>query len=300
MVAARLVQALDIPSQMPILAGHQKATRGLPKCRSTSTSQADSTSIGHLSPSQCRLLCQGTQEMAVASMCLIAFYFLLHIPEYTTHHKDANTRMVQFRAKDIMFWDLDLCVIPNDESLKTLYTAHSASMQIDNQKNGTQGGTIHHDALQSKCCPIRALTRQVHLIMNLPNGTKDNIISTNFMSNRETQVLKLTDITKAVKLGVSTTGLVANGFPLTSISLHSLQAGGAMAMHLLNHINHDNICKMGYWSSDTFLIYIHEQITAFFSGLYQRGGCHCQKIPPTIKILLLKKIFTDLKINLLI
>jgi hypothetical protein len=37
----------DIPSQRPILAGHWKATRGLLKSRSTSTSQAGSTSKGH-------------------------------------------------------------------------------------------------------------------------------------------------------------------------------------------------------------------------------------------------------------
>jgi hypothetical protein len=66
--------------------------------------------------------------MAVANMCLIAFYFLLCLGEYTAHHKDANTRTLQFRAKDITFWDMDLCVIPNDVSLEKLYTAHSTTM----------------------------------------------------------------------------------------------------------------------------------------------------------------------------
>jgi hypothetical protein len=37
----------DVPSWRMILAGHQKATRGLPKSGSTSTSQAGSTSKGH-------------------------------------------------------------------------------------------------------------------------------------------------------------------------------------------------------------------------------------------------------------
>jgi hypothetical protein len=36
----------------------------------------------------------------------------------------------------------------------------------------------------------------------------------------------------AVKTAVKATGLIKNGFPLTSVSSHSLQAGGAMAMHL--------------------------------------------------------------------
>jgi hypothetical protein len=34
---------------------------------------------------------------------------------------------------------MDLCVIPNDVSLEKLYTAHSTTMWIDNQKNGTWG-----------------------------------------------------------------------------------------------------------------------------------------------------------------
>ena len=39
-----------------------------------------------------------------------------------------------------------------------------------------------------------------------------------------------------------------------------------MAMHL-NNIDRDKIRKQGRWSSDTFLMYIHEQISAFSSGL---------------------------------
>jgi hypothetical protein len=96
---------------------------------------------------------KGTWEMAVANMCLIAFYFLLCLGEYTAHHKDANTWMLQSQAKDITFWDVDLCVIPNDVSLKTLYTAHSATMWIDNQKNGTWGGTFITTPYNSNAVP---------------------------------------------------------------------------------------------------------------------------------------------------
>jgi len=50
------------------------------------------------------------------------------------------------------------------------------------------------------------------------------------------------------------------------VGSHSLRAGGAMAMHL-NKVDHNTIKKMGRWSSDTFLMYIHEQIAAFSSGI---------------------------------
>jgi hypothetical protein len=39
-----------------------------------------------------------------------------------------------------------------------------------------------------------------------------------------------------------------------------------MAMHL-NNVPHDTIQKAGRWSSDTFLMYIHEQIAAFSKGV---------------------------------
>lgn len=39
-----------------------------------------------------------------------------------------------------------------------------------------------------------------------------------------------------------------------------------LAMHLYD-IDHDKICKQGCWSSDMFLMYIHEQISAFSTGL---------------------------------
>jgi hypothetical protein len=69
-----------------------------------------------------------------------------------------------------------------------------------------------------------------------------------------------------VKSAVSLLGLAKKGFPPASASSHSLHAGGAMAMHL-NNIDRDKIRKQGWWSSDTFLMYIHEQISAFLAGL---------------------------------
>ena len=50
------------------------------------------------------------------------------------------------------------------------------------------------------------------------------------------------------------------------VGSHSLRAGGAMTMHL-NKVDHNTIKKMGRWSSDTSLMYIHEQIAAFSSGI---------------------------------
>ena len=74
------------------------------------------------------------------------------------------------------------------------------------------------------------------------------------------------DINRAVKLAVGQLGLIAKGFNLQDVSSHSLRAGGAMALKLHGY-DRDTIKKMGRWSSDTFLTYIHEQISAFSKGL---------------------------------
>jgi hypothetical protein len=89
---------------------------------------------------------------------------------------------------------------------------------------------------------------------------------TYFTSKGMAKVLGASTITSSVKTAAKAIGLEKNGFPMTSVSSHSLRAGGAMAMHL-NNVPHDTIRKAGHWSSDTFLMYIHEQIAAFSKGI---------------------------------
>jgi integrase len=73
-------------------------------------------------------------------------------------------------------------------------------------------------------------------------------------------------INHAVKHAAAQVGLPAKGYNLKDVSSHSLRAGGAMALKL-HGCDRDTIKKLGRWSSDTFLTYIHEQISAFTTGL---------------------------------
>ena len=209
------------------------------------------------------------RALALGDMCLIAFYFLLRVGEYTSHRKGEQRRTTQFRAKDITFFDTNRDVIPHTAALKQLLEASSATMRIDNQKNGTRGGTIHHSAIVGRRCPIKALARRVHHIMNHPEGGPDDIISTFFSTTNRRFVLTSASITKAIRTAAVAIGLDKKGFPTKSLSSHSLRAGGATAMHL-NGISSSTIRKMGRWSSDTFLMYIHEQIAAFSQGVSQK------------------------------
>jgi hypothetical protein len=204
---------------------------------------------------------------AGCDMATIAFYFLLRVGEYTGHAKKSNRRTKQFRACDIIFYDQSDTILPNTSTLATLYTATTAVMRITNQKNGTRGSRISHTTSGTKACPVRALARRVHYIMSHPNCTETNIISTYYSPHtKSARPLQSGDINTLIKTTVSILGLDKKGFPPSAVSSHSLRAGGAMAMHL-NHIDRDKIRKQGRWSSDTFLMYIHEQISAFSTGL---------------------------------
>ena len=126
--------------------------------------------------------------------------------------------------------------------------------------------TIHHEALQTDGCPIRALIRCVKHIQQHSNNP-NTILGSYFPSNtNKERTLLASDMNTAIKSAISQLGLPKYGLQPDHVGSHSLRAGGAMAMHL-NGIPHNVIKKMGRWSTDTFLMYIHEHISAYSAGI---------------------------------
>jgi hypothetical protein len=83
--------------------------------------------------------------------------------------------------------------------------------------------------------------------------------------------MRATGINSALKAAVTHLDMKKHGFKVTQINSYSLRAGSAMALHL-NNIPTHTIRKMGQWSIDTFLDYIHEQIAIFSAGLSTAVG----------------------------
>lgn len=204
------------------------------------------------------------KDQAVADLAIIAFYYLLRVGEYTYTNAKENRRTVQFRAKDVTFWGHDNRVIPNTSPLDELMTAKSATLSISNQKNGTRGSLINHEANGTFTCPVSALARRVHDIMK--RGSPEDILGTFFTKRGYKAKVTQAHMGKALKEAIISMNLVGKGFPVESVNTHSLRAGGAMAMHL-NGVSPITIRKQGRWSSDTFLMYIHEQVSAFSAGV---------------------------------
>ncbi len=201
---------------------------------------------------------------ATGDLMNIAFYYLLRVGEYTWTGTRQRRRTKQFRVQDVTFRKGNF-IIPNSAPLHQLLKATSATLTITNQKNGIQNQSIHHQATGKPGDPIVSLAHRVHHIMS-HSGNKQNTCLSAYYKQSTCHQVWSSRINKAVKLAVQNLGLTRQGFALSQVSSHSLRAGGAMALKLHGY-DRDTIKKIGRWSSDTFLTYIHEQISAFSAGL---------------------------------
>jgi hypothetical protein len=118
------------------------------------------------------MLSNSPATKAAGQLCLIAFYYLLRVGEYTQPRfvmrngtKHRCTRTKQFTTGNVGFFKNNL-VLPRNSPLHILLTADAATLKISNQKNGRMGDTIHQRAIDSPCCPIKALAHRVHHILS--------------------------------------------------------------------------------------------------------------------------------------
>jgi hypothetical protein len=203
------------------------------------------------------------KHRAIADLINIAFYYLLRVGEYTKQPQGRQTEA--FIVANVTFQDSQHNIIPNNSPWSKLRTATEATLRIGNQKNGIKGETIHVECTGTDTSPIRSLARRVHHILK-HGGSESSGIYTYYLADDCDRYISNTDINKALKHAAKSFGLLDLGYEKGDISSHSLRAGGAMAMHL-NGCSDIQIRKMGRWRSDTFLMYIHEQITAFSLGV---------------------------------
>ncbi len=106
-------------------------------------------------------------SQAVGDLSLIAFYHLLHIGEYTVKGKrNESKQTVQFKLEDATFYKKNkqgtIVCLPQYAPASLINTANSATLKLDNQKNGWKGVCVHQEANgEELTCPVRALARRV-------------------------------------------------------------------------------------------------------------------------------------------
>jgi len=202
---------------------------------------------------------------AKADLINIAFYYLLRVGEYTKP-RSTRTNTKPFAVHSITFRTKEGNLIPNTSSLAVLLTAHEATIRMPNQKNGVKGQCITQQCTGTTYSPVKSLARRVHHILS--NGGPPSLPIFHFKHPffASWRMVTAQQINTTLKAAAKDIGLYGYGYTPSDVSSHSLRAGGAMAMHL-NGIAPLTIQKMGRWRSQTFTMYIHEQISAFAAGL---------------------------------
>jgi Phage integrase family len=199
-------------------------------------------------------------------LCIIAWYYLLRVGEYTFTKIPEQRQTVQLRLQDVSLWH-------HHEKLNLTLPLHyllahctSATLCINNQKNGKRNSIIHHHCTNTLVCPVKTIIHRIHHIRTYSIDS-NVMIGTYFTPTQPTgRHVTSADINTLLKSTVKALGLQRYNICPSNISSHSLRAGGAMALHL-NGVPTHTIQKMGRWSSDTFLVYIHHQIAAFSTNL---------------------------------
>jgi hypothetical protein len=209
------------------------------------------------------------RAQAVGDLTLIAFYYLLRSGEYTkplTVLRNGKmvhaTRTRQFQIKDIGFWKNGQ-ILPRNSPLALLLAADSCTLKISNQKNGRTGQTLHHESTGSNGA-VAALARRVHHVLS-NGGNGDNLLCDVCINNIWHSV-ESPEIVAAVRTAAKALNLQKQGIDPDIIGAHSLRAGGAMALKLMGYKD-STIRKFGRWTSDTWQMYIHSQISKLYEGV---------------------------------
>ena len=134
--------------------------------------------------------------------------------------------------------------LPANTPQTLILTADSATLKLDDQKNGWKDVCVHQEAnWEAFNCPVRALARRViHLREHKADGKA--FLSTFFQNNARSDVCGK-DISRGLKLAATILQYPATqGIPIEQIDTHSPCSGGANALALLGYSDMQ-IQKMG-------------------------------------------------------
>ena len=199
------------------------------------------------------------KQAAIADLIELQFLFLLRVGEYTMPAVGTTTRTIQFSREDVTFWK-DQRVLSHHLSFAELSQADCITLTLRNQKNGKKNARLTQFNNLKLVNPVHVAARIVKRVLNA-----SALPSTPLCAYRDTagaiSQVTAADINATVKLAAIAIDLHLRGYDINKVGSHSLRSGGAMAMHL-NGVGVPAIKKLGRWSGDTFMTYIHEQIAS--------------------------------------
>jgi hypothetical protein len=212
------------------------------------------------------------KDKAIGDLTLIAFYYLLRIGEYTVKGaRNESKQTQQFKVRDVTFFKKDaqgtLRQLPRQAHDDLIMSADSATLKLDNQKNGWQGVCIHHESNGDEIFdPVRALGRRIIHIRTHAKGDEAVFLSAVYNSAGRGDISDK-DIRAALKMAAAALEYpLTRGIPVERVDTHSLRIGGANALSLAGYSDR-HIQKLGRWRGETFKEYVREQLSNFSEGM---------------------------------
>jgi hypothetical protein len=216
-----------------------------------------------------------TLGQAVGDLTLIAFCYLLCIGEYTVKGPcNKSKRTVQFKLEDITFFHRNeqgqFRCLPCDAPFKHLLMADSATLKLDNQKNGWKDVCVYqqHNSDPSHC-PVRALARWVIHVQT--HNAKDRDYLLTYFVNGKRSNITVEDISRHLKIAAGIPDYpTRKGIPVDWVDTHSLRGGGGNCPCTVRVLRYTN-------SEDgTVARGPHSKSISGRSRQIVRKGCHWQ------------------------
>ena len=141
--------------------------------------------------------------------------------------------------------------LSNESELQQIIVLAGFAAMVRTGTYGSRGG-------------VAALARRVHHI--LQNGGNDDSFICDYFTNGNCLAVTPKQLIVMIRAAIKTLRLDTTGIEPDLVGVHSLRAGGAMALKLNDYAD-TTIQKLGRWLSLMFLQYIHNQIPHLSSGI---------------------------------
>ena len=146
--------------------------------------------------------------------------------------------------------------------------ADSATLKLDNQKNGWKVVCVHQHANGRKfVCIVRAIGCRYCYIRQASDGDCKIWLSEYWDNSKICCDITNKDIRRNVKFAAMELNYFGTrGIPVYNVDTHLLHSGGAMALALSGYAD-TQIHKMGRWKGALFKEYIHEDLECYSGGM---------------------------------
>ena len=127
------------------------------------------------------------------------------------------------------------------------------------RRTGASEKTINHESFTSYLYPCKDLARRISHILANGGITELHIWKYRVTSNNTFAKVTPTDLITPIRFSVSDLKLHHAGINPDQVNVNYIVSGGGMYLKL-HRASDTTIIKMFWWSSLTFLMYIHNQI----------------------------------------